>query len=68
MSKMTYGYKAGREQQGGMVETDPSAAAVVVRVYERYLAGLSPRGVAGTLNAEGVRPPERGSGSEASPC
>lgn len=51
-----YGYRpvAGRT---GELEIVPEEAAVIVRVFEDYVAGGIPRDIAATLNREGVSPP-----------
>lgn len=48
-----YGY---RSVEGGR-EVDPEQAAVVLRIFEMYRDGFSPRAIADTLNAEGVPSP-----------
>jgi site-specific DNA recombinase len=51
-----YGYRpmAGRPGELAIVEDE---AAIVRRIFADYLAGLSPREIAGRLNDEGVPPP-----------
>jgi site-specific DNA recombinase len=57
------GYRVVRQFQNGMVTTgereiNPEEAAVVRRIFENYVAGLSPKQIAKTLNREGVRGPQ----------
>jgi site-specific DNA recombinase len=61
-----YGYKVVRQfdadgaRRCGQREVDPSEAAVVVRVFRDYAAGLSPKRIALALNAEGIAAPRGG--------
>eukprot|EP00752_Nemacystus_decipiens_P015336 g13669.t1 len=41
----------------GLQEIDPEQAAIVVRIFEDYAAGVSPRAIAHALNAEGAPAP-----------
>jgi site-specific DNA recombinase len=52
-----YGYVAARDSDTGQVEIKEAEAAVVTRIFEMYASGLSPRSIAGRLNAEGVPSP-----------
>ena len=54
-----YGYRP-KPGEPGELEIVPEEAAVVRRIFDDYLAGVSPREIAGNLNAEGIVPP-RGS-------
>ncbi len=60
---LVYGYRVvpkfdeRNEPIRGLREIDPDQAAVVVRIYERYAAGVSPRAIAGALNADGIPSP-----------
>ena len=60
---LVYGYRVvsrfdeKNEPIRGLREIDPDQAAVVVRIYEQYAAGVSPRAIAGTLNAENIPSP-----------
>ena len=51
-----YGYRP-RPGRPGELEIVPDEAAVIRRIFERYLAGETPRAIAGVLNSEGVAPP-----------
>lgn len=51
-----YGYRPVAGQPGEL-EIVPEEAATVRRIFERYLAGDTPREIAHALNAEGVPPP-----------
>src|SRR5580704_298466 len=60
---LCYGYRVIRRLQNGMMTTgereiNPEEAAVVRRIFEHYVAGLSPKQIAKTLNSEGVRGPQ----------
>ena len=44
----------------GLMEIDPDTAAVVRQVFSDYVAGVSPRAIAGRLNAAGVPGPRGG--------
>lgn len=63
---MAYGYrKANRlladgELIRGLREIDDNQARVVLRIFEEYAAGESPRAIAGRLNAETVPGPRGG--------
>lgn len=46
---------------GGLLEIDEARAAVVIRVFEDYAAGKSPRAIAASLNAEGIAGPRTAS-------
>jgi site-specific DNA recombinase len=52
---LTYGYRPGAAKgQRVIVEHEK---AVVVRIFEEYAAGRSPRDIAQRLNADGITPP-----------
>ncbi len=51
-----YGYKPVPGAPGKLTIVD-SEAAIVRRIFADYVAGKSPRAIAGELNAEGVPPP-----------
>jgi site-specific DNA recombinase len=60
---LCYGYRVVRQLQNGVMTTgereiNAEEAAVVRRIFESYAAGASPKQVAKTLNAEGVRGPQ----------
>ena len=60
---LSYGYRVVRRFENGVVTTGereivPEEAAVVRRIFKDYLAGASPKQIAKTLNAEGVRGPQ----------
>lgn len=55
----SYGYRP-RKGEPGILDIHEDEAAIVLRIFEAYAAGASPREIAGNLNAEGVLPP-RGS-------
>lgn len=49
----------GRPAVNGVYQSiDPEEAAIIVRVYEAYAAGMSLRDIAAMLNSEAVRPPQ----------
>ncbi len=52
-----YGYVAARDSTSGQIEVEPTEAAIVRRIFELYADGVSPRGIASTLNAECVPSP-----------
>ena len=52
-----YGYIPAAMSGTGQIEINPAEAAVVVRIFEMYADGHSPRTIAGCLNAEGVPSP-----------
>ncbi|MBB5697183.1 recombinase family protein [Sphingomonas yantingensis] len=60
---ISYGYRRANriDERGelirGLREIDPDQSAVVQRIFEEYAAGLSPRSIAGRLNAEGIPAP-----------
>jgi site-specific DNA recombinase len=56
---LAYGYKAVPGQPGARVIADVEAA-VVLRIFEEYVSGRTPRDIAGRLNAEGVPAPQGG--------
>ena len=64
-----YGYSVVRklkddgEPDRGLRAIDPEQAVVVRRIFEAYAAGASPRRIARTLNAEGIKGPAAASGS-----
>lgn len=68
----TYGYRRvarfddSGEPVRGLREIDPEQARVIVRIYEEFVDGRSPREIAGRLNAEGVPSPSGGRWSASS--
>lgn len=56
-NKPTGGKAYGYRSVEGRREVDPEQAAIVVRIFEMYRDGFSPRAIADTLNAEGVPSP-----------
>jgi site-specific DNA recombinase len=52
-----YGYVPESESPTKQIEIDPEQAAVVRRIFEMYADGVSPRGIAATLNADGLPSP-----------
>jgi site-specific DNA recombinase len=57
---MSFGYRHVRGETGiriGEREIEPTEAATVRRIFEAYVAGQSPKSIARSLNAEGVRGP-----------
>lgn len=60
---IAYGYRRANriDERGelvrGLREVEPEEAAIVLRIFERYAAGQSPRAIAAALNQEGVKPP-----------
>lgn len=65
-SGVAYGYRIANrlDERGqldaGLREIDAERAEVVRRIFREYAAGISPRAIAMTLNAEGMRPPRGG--------
>jgi DNA invertase Pin-like site-specific DNA recombinase len=65
-SGVAYGYRkvAKLDDRGepirGQREIDEEKAAIVLRVFEEYAGGRSPRQIAGDLNAEGIPAPRGG--------
>ena len=59
---LSYGYRIvpGEHGERGRRAIDAAQAAVVVRIFEQYAAGLSPRRIAMALNAEGIPGPRGG--------
>ena len=63
---LSYGYRVRRgfRPDGapitGELDVEAGEAAVVQRIFERYVDGQSPRAIAVALNAEGVRGPRGG--------
>lgn len=62
---ISFGYRIVRRFENGVVTTGereivPGEAGVVRRIFKDYLAGASPKQIAKTLNAEGVRGPQGG--------
>jgi site-specific DNA recombinase len=63
---LSYGYRkvhrldAKGEPERGLREIEEKEAAVVQRIFRQYLLGLSPRVIAGQLNAEGLPSPSGG--------
>ena len=59
---VSFGYRIVRRLENGVVTTGdreivPEEAAIVRRIFNDYRAGASPKQIAKTLNAEGVRGP-----------
>ncbi|WP_159761405.1 recombinase family protein [Sphingomonas sp. 8AM] len=60
---LAYGYRRANkiDERGelvrGLRELDPVQAPIVLRIFERYAAGDSPRAIAKALTDEGVPPP-----------
>ena len=54
-----YGYRADPVKKGGMLIV-PEEAEVVVHIFEKYAAGVSPRAIAYELNERGVPGPRVG--------
>jgi site-specific DNA recombinase len=52
---LTYGYQPG-EAKGELIIVEHEAA-IVLRIFEEYVAGRSPRTIAARLNADGIKPP-----------
>jgi site-specific DNA recombinase len=52
-----YGYLAARDSGTEQREIHPEQAKVVLRIFEDYANGLSPRAIAAALNREGVASP-----------
>src|SRR5216684_684712 len=60
---LCYGYRVVRQLQNGVMATgereiNPEEAAVIRRIFENYVAGVSSKQIAKTLNSEGVRGPQ----------
>lgn len=60
----SYGYVPAAQSGTGQIEIDSKQAAIVVRVFEMYADGYSPRAIAATLNHERVPSPGAGWGRE----
>ncbi len=57
---LCYGYRVVRALEGqprGAREIHPDEAAVVRRIFQAFVAGVSPKTIGKTLNAEGIRGP-----------
>jgi site-specific DNA recombinase len=62
MGKINYGYRGVLETlpngltryKPGVREIDPTQAEVVVRIFEEYVSGKSPRSIAADLTSEGI--------------
>ena len=54
---VTYGYRR-IEGQPGKREPDPATAPIVVRIFQEYAAGKSPRAIARDLTADGIPTPD----------
>lgn len=52
-----YGYRAIEGETRGLREIVPEECDVVVRIFQEYAAGRSPRAIAKSLNAEGIPGP-----------
>ena len=57
---LSYGYRAVPNATGLNREIDKLEAAIVVRIFEAYAFGMSPRKIAARLNEEGVPSPSGG--------
>jgi DNA invertase Pin-like site-specific DNA recombinase len=64
---LCYGYRVVRgpvgrdgEAERGLREIDPTEAAVVRRIFERFAAGEGPKTIAAALNREGIAGPRGG--------
>ena len=63
---LAYGYRTANRLDArgqivrGLREIDPDQAAVVVRIFREYVAGISPRAIAIRLNADGIPGPRGG--------
>jgi len=63
---VAYGYETRIELDGngerirGLQQISPSEAAIVNRIFEAFAAGVSPRQIVWSLNADGVAPPRSG--------
>ena len=55
---LAYGYRVNPEKKGEFLVV-PEQAAIVKEIFERYVAGQSPRKIAYDLNDRGVPPPAR---------
>lgn len=53
----SYGYIAANASESGDREIDPEQALIVVRIFEMYADGMSPRAIAEQLNSEGIPSP-----------
>jgi site-specific DNA recombinase len=52
-----YGYIPAAQSTSGDIEVEPREAAIVLRIFEEYAAGHSPRNIAARLNQENVPSP-----------
>ena len=52
-----YGYAPARDSASGQIEIDAAEAAVVLRIFELYADGWSPRSIAARLNEQGIPSP-----------
>ncbi len=52
----SFGYRPDPLKKGGLIIV-PEEAAVIVRIFEGFDAGKSPRSIAGELNADGIPAP-----------
>lgn len=50
-----FGYRPGAQR--GELVIEPNEAAVIRRIFAEYVAGKSPREIAGGLNRDGIAPP-----------
>jgi site-specific DNA recombinase len=57
---LSYGYRAVPNATGLNREIDKLEAAIVVRIFEAYAFGMSPRKIAARLNEDGVPSPSGG--------
>src|SRR6266849_4075512 len=60
---LCYGYRVVRQLQNGVMATgereiNAEEAAVVRRIFDNYVAGVSPKQIAKTLNSQSVRGPQ----------
>ena len=53
----SYGYRKVDGEQNGLREIAPEEAAIVIRIYEEYATGCSPRAIVKRLNAENIPGP-----------
>jgi site-specific DNA recombinase len=62
---LAYGYRSREkfDDKGrairGLREPDPEQAAIIVRIFQEYRDGLSPKRIAERLNAEGIAAPRK---------
>ena len=58
----SYGYRLvpGENGRRGHRAIDPTEAAIILRIFEQYAAGVAPKRIAFALNAEGIPGPRGG--------